>query len=324
MNTEQVIKISEIYHLNPIENVQIIRNEDHLLVKLTDTHKQNFYLKGEKAERTHWEKCCEYATYLKINGLPVSSYLKNNQNQYTTEYKGLVLTMEQAVCGESVEVINDNKIFEIGKLLGQQHQLSLQYKSTFQQATSWSMFGGNTTDRMGDYDENELSFIDFIQHFSNQPLCNEIKKYYLEKRTLLKEFWHALPQGAVQGDFCYYNLLFSNDFITGIYDFNLAGDEVYLNECIAVGVYHAWHVEYEGSLAPLDRFQQFISAYTSQRPFKAIELNVLNDLFAIIRAFRFDRIEDGIALTNPLDINQFMEETLSILTDARGEFLSSN
>lgn len=179
------------------------------------------------------------------------------------------------------------------------------------------MFGGNQTDKIGDYDENELSFQTFKQAFNEHELFPEIEYHYLQHRSVLQKVWSSLPQGAVQGDFCYYNMLKQQDGTYSILDFNLAGNEIFLNECIAVGVYHSWHVPYTGRLNAAERFRKFIAAYEAKRPFTSLEREHFNPLLAIIRAFRFDRIEDGAILKETAEKNQFVKETLDILTGGK-------
>ena len=173
------------------------------------------------------------------------------------------------------------------------------------------MFGGNATDKIGDYDENELSFRDFKQAFENDSLFHEIEALYNVHRTKLHAMWAELPTAATQGDFCPYNLLFQDNKIVGLFDFNLAGDEVLINECVAVGIYLSWHVDYNGTLTASERFTQYIESYQSERPWTKLEYDAFPSLFSIIRAFRFDRVENGIADT--ACHKTFLKETLHLL-----------
>ena len=235
------------------------------------------------------------------------------------ESKGMVFTLERKSDGREIEQLQLLHIKKIGRLLGRQHAISSSLDCRFGFGTSWGMFGGNKTDALGDYDENELSFRDFIsevegiEKFTGE--FNLIKKRYLEKREKLCAVWDILPKGPVQGDFCPYNMVFHEDgTISAIFDFNIAGDEVFLNECIGVGVFLSWHYEFIGNATENDRFQMFIQSYESERPFTKLEWELFDDLFAIIRAFRYDRVDRGIEMIrNGNNDVGFIQETSAIL-----------
>lgn len=310
MNNQAVIEVAKHYNIHP-ENLEILRNNERMLVRIeTD---RTYYLKGEKADKTYWEACCTYANYLSDRGMRVSQYLKSAAGHYVTQLDDKIFTLECGLSGDPIKVITDREFNEIGRLLGMQHGLSMQIPSPFSTATSWSMFGGNQTYAIGDYDENELSFLDFKAHYQFDPLLFKIESLYKEYRQSLQQIWGQLPQGPVQGDFCYYNMLKGLEGILWLYDFNLAGNEVYLNECLGVAVYHAWHVPYEGNLSEEGRFQLLLESYVKERPWNPLEHAAAPQLTAIIQAFRYNRIEEGITLKTQREQQQFLQNTLLIL-----------
>ncbi|MGG0642640.1 phosphotransferase [Sporosarcina gallistercoris] len=276
----------------------------------------NYLLKGERAELYYWEACCQYAQLLHENKMHVARYLKNRDGCYVTEQEGFVFTLERVLTGQELTCMTDALFYELGSLLGEQHNVSLQLKSPFTTATSWSLFGGNATEKLGDYDENELSFFEFRDYYQSHPLYATIESLYLGYRKVLQRAWAELPQGAVQGDFCYYNMVKEENGKLGIFDFNLAGNEVYLNEAVAVAVYHAWHAPYEGNLTEQERSLLFLASYTAERPFIESERVLLPILKSVIRAFRFDRVEAGVSLDDEQKRNEFVQETLDILREA--------
>lgn len=312
MTAKIIESFCEMYSINP-RYIEELRNEERYLAKIETEDGNFFYVKGEEADSAHWEASCDYAWFLYKNGFHVPQYLKSSEGKYVVQIEDRVFSVERALEGIPIEQVNDDILTKMGRLLGLQHKASMNNPSSFHQATSWSLFGGNKTDAIGDYDENELSFLDFKGAFENHRYYQDIENRYTEYRSKLKEVWHQLPQGAVQGDFCHYNMLLREDHELAFYDFNLAGNEVFLNECIAVAVYHSWHVPYEGSRSGSERFQLFLDAYQTTRPMTELEIKYLPDLTAIIRAFRFDRVEDGIALKNERQQDHFLEETLTIL-----------
>ena len=104
---------------------------------------------------------------------------------------------------------------------------------------------------------------------------------------------------------------FQEGKLVALFDFDLAGDEVLVNECVAVAIYLSWHVPYEGMLTSQERYQLFMQQYDKERPLTLEERSVLPSLFSIIRAFRYDRIEDGIA--NSKNYQPFLQETRMLL-----------
>lgn len=80
-----------------------------------------------------------------------------------------------------------------------------------------------------------------------------------------------------------------------------------------------WHAPYTGDLIEEERFQLLLDSYSAERPFKESELMHIPILKSVIRAFRFDRIEAGESLNDEQKRNEFVQETLDILVEAKVE-----
>ena len=314
MNTERVSAICKNYNLQP-EGIEILRSGERLLAKVTA--ESTYWLKGERADVLYWEACCKYAQLLGESELNAAKYVKACTGLQVHAEDGFVFTLEEELSGHELTNMTDGLLSEIGSLLGKQHLISAQFESPFTTGTSWGMFGGNATENLGDYDENELSFLEFKNDNQSHPLYATIESLYLDYRKVLQRAWAQLPSGAVQGDFCYYNMVREESGKLGIYDFNLAGNEVYLNEAIAVAVYHAWHAHYNGKLTEEERYHLFMESYTLERPFTEKEQALILILKSVIRAFRFDRVEAGGSLSDDQKIDGFLQETLDILMEAK-------
>ena len=297
-----------------VKNTKEIRNSEKIMLEVTTPNDITYLLKGEKADAVNVENIIQFATLLS-SILPVATYKKTINDTYCIALNQYIFTLEEMLAGSEVNILTDNIIYEIGKNLGKLHQFSLNNCIRLHCATSWAMFGGNTTNKLGDYDENELSFLDFKQAFQLDPLFHEIEALYNEHRSKLYTLWSQLPTAATQGDFFHYNMLFQDEKLVGLCDFNLAGDEVLINECVAVGIYLCWHVEYDGTLTASERFTQFIESYQRVRPWTKLEYDAFPSLFAIIRAFRYDRVEDGIE--ERACHETFLKETLHILQNGK-------
>lgn len=312
--------ISEIFQKFSTEEpitIQILRDGDRLIAEIV-TSRQSYFLKGEQQSASFIDNLIKFVNEMISKGLPFVTFEKTNDGLLFIESKGMIFTLERKSSGREVEQLQLSHIRDIGRSLGRQHAVSSILDFRFGSGTSWGMFGGNGSDALGDYDENELSFNGFrsevegIENFAEEFIL--IKKLYIEKREKLSNIWEILPTGPVQGDFCPYNMLFHDDgTISSIYDFNIAGNEVFLNECIGIGVFLSWHYGFNGNESESERFWNFIQAYESERPFTKQEWEHFDDLFAIIRAFRYDRVEKGAKLLRSGNAGDFIRETCSIL-----------
>ncbi|WP_078543019.1 protein kinase family protein [Litchfieldia alkalitelluris] len=196
----------------------IIRRNERILAKIESG--QEYFLKGESANKEYWEACCFYARALSEQGMNVTHCEKSINDTYVIQAEDKVFSLERSLSGEPMEFITDREINEIGRLLGIQHSLSSKITTPFTKGTSWSLFGGNQTGEIGDYDENELSYLDLKKQYETHHLLPKIELLFKQFRQTLYKIWSILPQGAVQGDFCYYNMLQEKDRSLAIYDFN--------------------------------------------------------------------------------------------------------
>ncbi len=315
MVVQLVRDVWENFHEMEPEQIELLRNEGRLVARI-DVQEQVYFLKGEQHNPLFQTTLMAFVDEMKVSGMPFAEFEKTRDGRLFVEASGMLFTLEKKSVGEEVERLQLVHIQAIGKMLGKQHAVSQTLGMRFNSGTSWGMFGGNESDSLGDYDENELTFNEFIEKVEGFPNeLQSIKDLYIEKRTKLKAVWDTLPSGPVQGDFCPYNLLFNADgTIASIFDFNIAGDEVFLNECMGVGVYLAWHCEYRNGETEWERFRAFLQAYESERAFTLLERELMDDLRAIVRAFRYDRIEEGISTLSSEDGGkQFIAETQKIL-----------
>jgi len=311
---ELIQEVMQHYFSKPVTRHEILRGKDRLVAEV-EVDGETYFLKGEKQTAAFIESIIEFTKIMNDAGLPFIVPEKTIEGSRYVKYEGLFFILEQEGKGEEIKKLRLSHIREIGKMLGKQHAVSLKTDFRFHTGTSWGMFGGNETDAFGDYDENELSYLDFVKSVTeNKTLTVELamaKELYQIKRAQLKKVWNSLPSGPVQGDLCPYNLLFQQDKISTVFDYNIAGDEVLLNECIGVAVFLAWHYDFEGKETPEERYEAYIDAYETERPLSDREREMIPHLF---RAFRYDRIEEGIEKIKQGEGKAFVDETIMLLT----------
>lgn len=103
-------------------------------------------------------------------------------------------------------------------------------------------------------------------------------------RDRLMAMWPALPRGPVHADFAEYNLLLDQaEDIAAVIDFNLAGDDVFVNELIHACLRLPSSGEEERDR---ENWQAFIGAYESVRPLQAQESLAIPYLVTVVRPFR--------------------------------------
>lgn len=304
------------YFIEPFTSHEILRDNDRLVAEVQVGGK-TYFLKGEKTSAAFIENIINFTIMMNDAGLPFIVPEKTLKGNRYIEHEGLLFILEQKGNGKEIKRLRLSHIREIGKMLGKQHAIASTTDFRFGVGTSWGMFGGNETDKFGDYDENELSYLDLIQNVDEEGTFKielvTVKELYQWRRSQMKEAWNSLPSGPVQGDFCPYNLLFNQDEISAVFDYNIAGDEVLINECIGVAVFLAWHHDFEGNETPEERYEAYIDAYEAERPLSDREKEIIPHLFAIIRAFRYDRIEEGIEKIKQGEGKAFLDETILLL-----------
>ncbi len=313
---ELIQEVMQYYFTEPVTRHEILRDENRLVAEV-EVDGAIYFLKGEKAPASFIESIIEFTKIMNNAGLPFIVPEKTIEGNRYVEHEGLHFILEQKGNGKELKRLRLSHIRESGKMLGMQHAISSTTDFRFNTGTSWGMFGGNETDAFGDYDENELSYLDLIRSINEDETfkaeLTTVKELYKSRRLQLKKLWNTLPSGPIQGDLCPYNLLFQGYHISGVFDYNIAGDEVLINECIGVAVFLAWHYDFDGTETPEERYHAYIDAYTSERPLSNREMEMVPHLFAIIRAFRYDRIEAGIEKIKQGHGKAFLDETIQLL-----------
>jgi hypothetical protein len=107
-------------------------------------------------------------------------------------------------------------------------------------------------------------------------------------RQRLGGVWPDLPKGPVHADFAEYNVLLDEtENIAAVIDFNLCGDDVFVNELVHACLRLPSSGEDED-----DRFgiARFIGAYETLRPLSASERLAVPYLISVIRPFRWREV----------------------------------
>ena len=197
---ENIAHFAQQHWNQSFQKVKALRNGEKIIYVLVDKLGVSYVLKGEKASAQSVEGNCQFANELRAC-LPTPTYYKSIHNTFTVQHGAHVFTLVEFLeKGEEIQTLTNFHLKEIATKLAVMHRYTLTNDKTLKKATSWSMFGGNTTDDIGDYDENELSFQIFEQTFHKPAQFSEHKrKVYGEKRFSLSCLAFAPKSGDTGG-----------------------------------------------------------------------------------------------------------------------------
>jgi len=280
------------------------------------------------------EQQAKLSNYYFESGVKVPKRYKSKKGKYYEHIKindrEVLASIEDKIEGDRVRKINKNIISQLGKYFGKMHSLSQCSNIKFDYGTPWSMFGGNKSNRFGEYDENieyaiRLKEVLMSRETTiNKNLINELYSIYEEKRKSLKEYWDNLPRGPIQGDLSFNNIMIDKEEkITGIIDFNLAGDEVLINHFAGEAAFLSYDgekIDYEDEKMSDEYLKSFFQNYQKYRKMDENELKVLNDLLRIYRPFKFYRVEKIIELFKEKQYTHINIELESMLEDINKDY----
>lgn len=322
---------AECYGLELTEPARKLRETGEPVVRIA-TVQGDFVLKAVKASGREGflhlneeELECQgnWAAVMAREGLPIMERLRSREGRYSAtlndgQHRWLT-TVERFAPGAEFVCHDVQDIGRIGELAGRLHAASLRSGIRFGHGTSWSLFGSRVTEELGDYDENADSFEEaesaLAQGDCPERLRVRVRTLYETLRAETEAVWPSLPQAAVQGDLCPYNLTRGADGeIAGVFDLNIAGDEVLVGELAALMAYYAAYrpdgVSADGAMIA------FYRAYAAVRPLIREERQVLESLLRFVAPFRFDRVargSSGIQASGTEEAVRFAEETIVLL-----------
>lgn len=316
----QVFRIQESFHY---EVIRFSKDKDILISCSTPNLKLliRFYkdpFTTLDGLQTQGELCQAFIE----NDIPVPRRLQTNDGRYYLPAHSFEIpfpiTIEEWMPGRELrdEEINKSLLHTLGLLLGKTHVISEKHHIHFEHGTYWGMFGGNTSDKPGIYDDIELEANLLKESLKtteiNQVLVDKVFTLFYKKREELRKVWNDLPKGAVQGDLSPNNILLNdNSTFESLIDFNIAGDEVFINHLVGEGIFLAYELMGDDKE---DCFQEFLSAYMKIRPLSTLEIKTLPLIIQILRPFRFRRTQKIIQLINEGQFTD-VEKELSIMLD---------
>ena len=142
-----------------------------------------------------------------LENLPTPNYILNCKNDYILDYKGFAITVYKFLPGRAPKAMNEEKIFQLGKFLGNFHQQGAKFKNRF---TARHIFY--------DFSNKKMKF---MKKYAYNQKNKELKSVVAEvEREVIKNRPHYnFSQGPIHVDIKSDNELFQRDKLTGIIDF---------------------------------------------------------------------------------------------------------
>lgn len=255
------------------------------------------------------------ASLYKQHGIQVPLFMKFNNGEYATilerndkafliwveEYIHMVITDEKVIFQSMDEAFYE----ALGTCLGKMHSASKDSLLKMPWNSPWVLF--DTFCEEDEFDENYGNVHDLyhvLSQFSeiDKSRLDRIWTQYNMKRAAIKQNYTNLPNGAVQGDLSVNNLIVNEacEFV-GVLDFNIAGNDVFINHMLQEGIFLAyyseafWNNEHE-LLAMHKKISKFIVAYSKHYELSSQEQAVMNLLYQIIRPFRMEKVYPTIRI----------------------------
>lgn len=268
-----------------------------------------------------------FSECMRVNGINTAQRFKCN-DLYCIPFdvkEGVYAVTVEEYLGEELKFINYNIVEEIAALMAKMHIISQQNNCHIHGNTIWDLFD-KTTDISRGYKAFCQYRNDEKYDFSlfDNGLYEKIIKLYEKRLSRLKSIWGRLPKYATQGDYSINNLVNINGRVGGIFDYNVAGDEVLVSDMIIEGIFVSYEMDLSNHFTVEDKdemFKLFIRRYMQSRKLNEYEVKAMNDLYAVVFPFWWTRIifhkenslQKYLEDNNVEKVNEFLHETYRLL-----------
>lgn len=294
-------------------------DEDRFIYIVKLENNESFVIKFYKNNYNTIEKVNGWAKLARIykkHELKIPEFKMFEDGNYAilNEYDGAsyLIWVEEYICKKTLDDLNlDNNMSEdllgqLGHCLGKMHDAAKKECIKFNWNSPWVLFDNFSED--DEFDENYLNAYSLYTELKVLPidlhLLENIWRCYNKIRDKLKIGYDKLPNGAVQGDLSTNNILLDdNNNLYGIIDFNIAGNEVFVNHMMEESVFLSyasddfWNTE-EEILEMKSKLYNFINSYSENYALSNEEINKIEYLYQIIRPFRMEKVYPTIRLAH--------------------------
>ena len=121
----------------------------------------------------------------------------------------------------------------------------------------------------------------------------DLLSVYNSRLNIIKGIWSDLPRAAVQGDIYSHNNFALENGRLAIFDFNLAGDEAVLGDCMLYWFRTIFDEKIQDEIAQLnikDMWENYWKGYSQYRKLTEIEIKHLPDVYAILGCLYYTKL----------------------------------
>ncbi len=199
--------------------------------------------------------------YLSNNNFKCPNPIKNKHGKFINSLKNKKAIIISFIEGEKIDLPNENECKEVGKIVGDLHNLTNNFKEKR---------------------ENSLGIEEWKKLFkkcenTNEEKFNEIILNLKKEINFLEKKWpENLPSGVIHADLFKDNVFFKEEKITGIIDFYFSCYHYFLYD-ISI-IINDWCFEKNGTVFKYKFFNALVQGYNAKRKLVPEEISSLNIL----------------------------------------------
>ena len=216
--------------------------------------------------------------FLAQSGIPVANPVCDATGQSVHTLYGKSAVIAPKLAGKHIFSPNTVQCEQVATVLAKLHTETTGYPHPIPAACDFSWI-----------EPEVLSWIDHLSD-KNRALMDQALEI---TRAGLKQF-QSLPRAVIHGDLFIDNTLFEGDTLTGVIDFNFAGEDyAVMDICVAL---NDWCVENDGVFDP-ERYKRFLQAYQTVRPLQPAEMEAI-PFFLHLAALRYWTLRLSVKMKN--------------------------
>lgn len=263
------------------------------------------------------ESRSSFSEFLRENGVPAPrKYMSNGKYFIEKSIGGIVFLISvEDYFGIDVKEITSKSSFELGRLLGIMHKISLDSDYHLEYGTAYSALKSGKVEFYNIWEEYEDTIFE-------QSYLEKIRKLHDCRMRSLTDIWQTLPIASVHGDLgLTSNLVFYNNYY-GIIDFNLSGDEPLLGDLLITWYSSRYSDSFihKVSFDSVDIIKKsFFEGYFSMRELTSFEKENFEQISKSLNGVYFNKLvsrmirsgerEIGIKLSKSIYENYFVKDT---------------
>lgn len=243
-----------------------------------------------------------FSEFLREKGISTPQKHKN-KGQFGTlikYYNNTFLVTVEDYFGVDIKSATQRSSYALGSILAKMHLHSQMHDYHMKNGTTYNALFKEKVNLRTIWGANNGSVISKTDY-------EQIDSIHSEQMLRLKKIWGNLPKGSVHGDLGLTSnfMLYGNKY--GVIDFNLSGDEIFLNDMLVTWYSSRYNYDIATSFS-LDEIyklrQSFFDGYLSNRQLCCAELKNLKKMSYIINGVYFNRFVANVVKNNSDSIKQ--------------------